>query len=165
MSPLQFLRQGLIYFFLLSYFTTTAILAQRPDELEKMGKDAKGFIFKLKFNGSGDVSPGDAKYAKITSLLDNYKSQVPANIQLPFKVKGPEASQKPFLIDEQSFELRNQATMFFREMAEQKLLVQDLLLTVSIRITSRGQVITKTLTTASPKQYVQFGWDGEIIIK
>lgn len=165
MSPLQFLRQGLIYFFLLSYFTTTAILAQRPDELEKMGKDAKGFIFKLKFNGSGDVSPGDAKYAKITALLDKYKSQVSDNIQKPFKVQGPEASQKPFLIDEQRSALKTQATMFFRKMAEQKLIVQDLPLTVSIRITRRGMVVNKTLTATNPKQYVQFGWDGEIIIK
>jgi tetratricopeptide (TPR) repeat protein len=37
-------------------------------------------------------------------------------------------------------------------------------LNVTIRATSRGQVVNKTLTTASPKEFVQFGWDGEIII-
>jgi len=38
-------------------------------------------------------------------------------------------------------------------------------LNISIRISSRGTNQNKTLTTASIKQYVQFGWDGEITIK
>jgi len=37
-------------------------------------------------------------------------------------------------------------------------------LNVTISASSRGQLVSKTLTTASPKQYVQFGWDGEIKI-
>ena len=126
MLPLPFFRLRLINFLLISIFSSTTILAQTADDLERMGKDAKGFIFHLKFNGSGNVTPGDAKYAKITALLDKYKSQVDPSIQKPFKVQGPEASQKPFLIDEQRSALKNQATMFFREMAEQKLTVQDL---------------------------------------
>lgn len=38
-------------------------------------------------------------------------------------------------------------------------------LNISIRISSRGTTQNKTLTTESIKQYVQFGWDGEITIK
>ncbi|MBK8055869.1 MAG: hypothetical protein IPK35_22015 [Saprospiraceae bacterium] len=41
----------------------------------------------------------------------------------------------------------------------------ELPLNVSIRISSKGTNQNKTLTTSSIKQYVQFGWNGEIEIK
>ncbi|MGB5029780.1 MAG: carboxypeptidase regulatory-like domain-containing protein [Chitinophagaceae bacterium] len=126
MLPLPSMRQGFITILIGILFANTSISAQTQEDLEKMGREAKPFQFKLKFNGVGAVNPGDAKYATITALLDKYKSQVPGHIQLPFKVQGPEAGQKPVLSPDQQTLLKDQSTRFFREMAELKLTVQDL---------------------------------------
>ena len=126
MLPLPSMRQGFLTILVGILFANTTISAQTPEDLEKMGREATPFQFKLKFNGIGAVSPGDAKYAKITALLDKFKSQVPGSIQLPFKVQGPEAGQKPVLTPDQQTLLKDQSTRFFREMAELNLTVQDL---------------------------------------
>ncbi|MBP6215457.1 MAG: hypothetical protein KA399_04585, partial [Chitinophagaceae bacterium] len=126
MLPLPSMRQGFITILIGILFANTSISAQTQEDLEKMGREAKPFQFKLKFNGVGAVNPGDAKYATITALLDKYKSQVPGEIQRPFKVQGPEAGQKPVLSPDQQTLLKDQSTRFFREMAELKLTVQDL---------------------------------------
>ncbi|MGB3008316.1 MAG: carboxypeptidase-like regulatory domain-containing protein [Chitinophagaceae bacterium] len=127
MKPLLLHKQGFVALLLICSFFTITLHAQNTDEdLQKMGKDAKGFIFKLKFNGTSNVSPGDVKYAKITALLEKYKAQVPAGLQQPFKVKGTEAGKKPNLDVTQQSSLKSQANQFFREMAAQGLTVQDL---------------------------------------
>ncbi|HOZ68172.1 MAG TPA: carboxypeptidase-like regulatory domain-containing protein [Chitinophagaceae bacterium] len=125
MLPLPYLRQGgftiLAGLLLLSLKST----AQLPEDLEKMGKEAGGYQFHLKFRGT-TTTISDEKYAKISSLLEKYKVQVPADLQRPFKVQGAEAGQKPFLTDEQQSSLKNSSANFFREMANLNFTLWDL---------------------------------------
>ncbi len=127
MEPLPHPRNRYTALLLFSLTISFLSFAQETDEdLQKMGKDASGFQFHLKFNGTGTVSPGDAKYLKISALLDKYKAGVPGDVQLPFRAQGPAAGQKPFLTESQQQTLKNQSVLFFNEMAAQGLTVQDL---------------------------------------
>ncbi|HRF20006.1 MAG TPA: hypothetical protein PK977_17640, partial [Chitinophagaceae bacterium] len=125
MLPLPSMRQGFIAILAGLLFASITATAQTTEDLEKMARDAKPFQFHLKFRGSV-VDPLEVKYAKITALLDKYNKGVPGHLQQPFKVQGPEASQKPNLSIEQEASLKNYSTQFFQEMAKLKLTVWDL---------------------------------------
>lgn len=127
MFALRPLRQGFPVFLAIILLTGLQnSYAQTPEDLEKMGKEAQGFQFKLKFRGSPPPTADDIKFRAITELLNKYKGQVPADLQLPFRAQGPQAAEKPFLTDDQQASLKDQSTRFFREMAEKNLTVQDL---------------------------------------
>ena len=125
MKRLPFPGQGFCALLLL--LLPVFLFAQPTDEdLQKMARNAEGYQFHLKFNGTGNVTPFDAKYNKITALLDKYKAQVPDGIQSPFRVQGPAAAERPFLTESQQSSLKDYSTQFFREMSAQGLTVQDL---------------------------------------
>ena len=126
MLPLPSLRQGVFTILTGLLLFTVKSTAQTSEDLAKMGKEAEGYQFHLKFRGTAAGTIADEKYAKISSLLDKYKNNVPAGLQLPFKVQGPGAGQKPFLTEEQQSSLKNSSTAFFREMASLKLTIWDL---------------------------------------
>ncbi|MBI5373631.1 MAG: carboxypeptidase regulatory-like domain-containing protein [Sphingobacteriales bacterium] len=125
MLPLPHLRQGVFTILACLFLFSFNSVAQLPEDLETMGKEARGFQFHLKFRGSASTL-ADEKYAKISSLLDKYKGLVPGELQRPFKVQGAEAGQKPFLTDEQQAALKNSSTAFFREMSALNLTLWDL---------------------------------------
>lgn len=125
MLPLPSLRQGVFCILLGLLFFSTDSIAQLPEDLEKMGKDAEGFQFHLKFHGVTTTMAGE-KYSKISALLDKYKAQVPTSLQQPFRIQGAAAAQKPSLTTEQQADLKRNATLFFRELAEMGLSVWDL---------------------------------------